>query len=332
MRSASIIRLRHHVVLKPPVVDSVYILFGSESLQVDNRFLSYFMAYRCQACSNDLPFEKIKDKGLQEFLKWALESGLTYSLMGQEKFQDSQHIINTALDMWKYLPGLHPLFLNLKQDKGLAFKYLLDYTWFVSQAANYLQAGIRRSKSPYRQKFVELYSCEKDHYLGLIKDLGFSEELIAEYDPTPGALAMYYHLHFLAANHPLSFFISLSLFEVNQDEIEKNIDFYSELENLLGIELASFKNHAREDGIEGHSNYWEELVVATSPSLEQLNLALSSLHQTKHLIENWYASLLADFNSRLVQFADIDSFDPMKFHRVKPTVAAIVGNVNDSHK
>lgn len=216
----------------------------------------------------------------------------------------AREIIEAAIQMWRPLPMLHPLFGRLRRNSpGLALAFLLEQTVFVESAYSYFRAASLQAKTKkQRSGFRQMSKDEKDHFKILCRALGLDNNDLYEHDPFPGTLAIIAYLHQLAFLNPSALAIVTALFETDPHEVESIKSFYGELEGITNLRLKPFFEHHKLDAELDHHCFWQvALEGRRSINSAEVSGWIFHLHSVKHLLELWYDSILSETDRRRIR-------------------------------
>ncbi len=294
-------RLVHHVFF-PTGAEFPALVVGGSTVRLNAPEARAIARFRKSAliCASRLTGRTREEKEYNRFVAWASDRGLLFSSPphGQWKKKRVTHKtliskIEAALEMWKDLPSLHPLFCKMRQSPELASLYILDTAWFTTKASSYLGTATRTAQNQeLKTAFKKLYSSEKNHYKTLAAGLGILPQSLLRHDPTSGARALYAHLQMLAHRDALSLLVSLGLFETRSEDLPGIRSYFQSIGNTIDCDLEAFIKHHEEDAAEGHVSLWKRGVATTATyDYGRASSLLEDLHTTKHIIELWLSSI-----------------------------------------
>ena len=289
--------------------------------------------YVAQARTEDCLFKFEVDKNdFDEFQKTIADMGWGQEFKTREekekiKFSANEvgQIISSAMEMWKPLPGFNKMFRELDNIKCLPFFYVIEQTWFIWKASEYLYPAANYAKNKKLKKLLfEIADCEENHYKPLLNSIGLSIDDIKRYDASAGLRGLVAQLYQIGTTDTQSFIIYSSILETSKDELPNVKKHVDRLSKLVGINLSEYYNHHKIDAEEQHVDEWKEvLAIADTYSFERVSKFIEDLHSIKHAIDGWFDSLLLlamQYENELPAFVD---GEPLMFIRPKPDAESI---------
>lgn len=302
-----------------------YLVLGVETFKVPHKESKAVRQFGLTGMNLD----RINSKDLKtpilfkRFLEIAEENGWLYQPspdVTAYSCSEATTAIQNAIVAWKFGIINQDLGKMLKNSRAAQCAYLVEITWFVSQAATYLKSAASSSKNKkIKSVFKKWSDFEGNHYLDLIKDLDISAEEILHHDPCHGSISLVAYLHFLATKRPASFAVSMSLFEAELNYKSSVLSQYRSIEKNLGMSLKHFKKHYTMDLDAQHQAIWEQVVSSkrayTSQELAQI---ITDIHTTRHVLFQWLGALV--FRLKTAQIIGSNLKKPLPKHFIRSRI------------
>lgn len=295
-------RLKHHVCFD--IKDGfAAVICGDLAIKLEPDAAELFHAHRAAGIAADFAKPVGENKATWgAFLGLCQELDLLFApprgrarnkLLPPEQVKE---LIQGAIAMWKPLPGFHKFFSTVEKSPWAMARYLLEMTYWVSKASEYLKPAAKNAPTAKLKKiFAKVEREERDHFKMLLKDLGLTQADLLLHDPAPGTHALFTQLFHLAVTDPRSLLVSLALFETEPKEREGIRSFYKSVSELTKLPTSRFVAHHMEDIEAGHSALWLSAFEGLGKiSYAQGSKWLQDLHMTKHMVDLWHDSVLRE--------------------------------------
>lgn len=319
-----LLQIKNHALVTLPEGETA-LAFGQTTFILPRKLSAQLMKVRGELINGLAPRASIPN-GLLKFLEQhnlicAPQSASPNRASEGFSAVEAQAILQAAIEMWKPLPGFHPIFGLLKKSRELAIALLIEQTVFVSAAYSYLGLAAKSCTQPKAKKALRVFAEEERyHYRGLLKDLELSEDDLARHDMAPGTQALLSFLHESAFRNPIAILIISSLFETSPDEVDELTKFYRKLSKQIAMPLDHFLSHHVLDVELGHVSLWHAAFDGRKRiPFEEVSNWIQALHTAKHLIELWYDSIVTESHRK----DSLKTVTPVSLIRPKPTAASI---------